>query len=81
MFVYPPDSSIEFTKGEFSEFQEYKFGKKPKVAHYFCGTCGSSCMGRSIGTFKSPLRCTTLFEWDNIANVVNVFQIRISSRA
>jgi hypothetical protein len=50
MFVYPPDSSIEFTKGEFSEFQEYKFGKKPKVAHYFCGTCGSSCMGRSIGT-------------------------------
>ncbi|KAF1912479.1 Mss4-like protein [Ampelomyces quisqualis] len=48
LFIYPPNSSVEFTKGAFDEFKSYTFGPKPKVAHYFCGACGASCMLRSI---------------------------------
>jgi hypothetical protein len=53
LFIYTPNAAISFTKGEFSDLTEYRFGPKPKVAHYFCGTCGSSCVARSIGTFIS----------------------------
>ncbi|KAH7408389.1 Mss4-like protein [Phaeosphaeria sp. MPI-PUGE-AT-0046c] len=57
MHIYPPDSRVEFTKGDISKFTSYTFGSH-KVAHYFCGTCGSSCMARSVDpSFFAGITC------------------------
>lgn len=28
--------------------QSYTFGPNPRIAHYFCGACGSSCLAKSV---------------------------------
>lgn len=47
LFIYTPDERVEFTKGRLEDFRAYQFGSK-KMAHYFCGTCGASCLARSV---------------------------------
>ncbi|XP_014555653.1 hypothetical protein COCVIDRAFT_38691 [Bipolaris victoriae FI3] len=46
MFIYVANERVVFEKGALEEFQCYSFATN-KVGHYFCGTCGSSCMLRS----------------------------------
>ncbi|KAJ4343199.1 hypothetical protein N0V87_000421 [Didymella glomerata] len=47
LLIYVPDDQVTFTKGQFEDFKSYTFASH-SVAHYFCPTCGSSCMARSI---------------------------------
>ncbi|KAF3046637.1 hypothetical protein E8E12_011359 [Didymella heteroderae] len=47
LLIYVPDNQVTFTKGSFEDFKPYTFATH-SVAHYFCTTCGSSCMARSI---------------------------------
>ncbi|KAH8733020.1 glutathione-dependent formaldehyde-activating enzyme [Phaeosphaeriaceae sp. PMI808] len=67
MFIYPPNANVNFTKGNISELQSYTFGPKPKVAHYFCGTCGASCMARSIDpNFFAGMTCVNVRMLDGV---------------
>ncbi|KAF3051958.1 hypothetical protein E8E11_008821 [Didymella keratinophila] len=47
LLIYVPDDNVTFTKGQFEDLKSYTFATH-SVAHYFCPTCGSSCMARSI---------------------------------
>jgi hypothetical protein len=38
----------EFDVNSFFEQKRYTFGPNPRLAHYFCGTCGASCMAKSV---------------------------------
>ncbi|KAH4237029.1 hypothetical protein HBI56_123760 [Parastagonospora nodorum] len=67
LYIYPPNSSVEFTKGDISEFKSYTFGPNAKVAHYFCPTCGSSCMARSIDpNFFPGMTCLNVRMLDGV---------------
>ncbi|KAF1833287.1 hypothetical protein BDW02DRAFT_570170 [Decorospora gaudefroyi] len=46
LLIYVPDERVSFTKGAIEDFRSYSFASK-KMNHYFCGTCGASCMIRS----------------------------------
>ncbi|KAH7086819.1 Mss4-like protein [Paraphoma chrysanthemicola] len=48
LMIYVPDDAVHFTKGTIEGFKAYTFGPAPKIAHYFCATCGSSCLARSV---------------------------------
>ncbi|KAJ9635808.1 hypothetical protein H2201_000197 [Coniosporium apollinis] len=45
-FVYLPNSSITFHRGQ-DEARKYFFHKQ-RIAHYFCGECGTSVWAESI---------------------------------
>ncbi|KAF1932363.1 uncharacterized protein M421DRAFT_290117 [Didymella exigua CBS 183.55] len=47
LLIYVPNDQITFTKGSVEDFKSYTFATH-SVAHYFCPTCGTSCMARSI---------------------------------
>ncbi|OAG08739.1 uncharacterized protein CC84DRAFT_586051 [Paraphaeosphaeria sporulosa] len=47
LFITPAEKNVKFTNGEKDEFKKYTFGKHI-FAHYFCGTCGVSCMAQSL---------------------------------
>ncbi|KAH7086817.1 Mss4-like protein [Paraphoma chrysanthemicola] len=67
MFIYPPNENISFTKGDITELRSYTFGPKPKVAHYFCGTCGASCMARSIDpNFFAGITCINVRMFEDV---------------
>ncbi|KAJ4341118.1 hypothetical protein N0V95_007311 [Ascochyta clinopodiicola] len=47
LLIYVPNEKVEFTSGNFNDLKSYTFASH-MVAHYFCPTCGSSCMARSV---------------------------------
>ncbi|KAJ4990164.1 glutathione-dependent formaldehyde-activating enzyme [Stagonosporopsis vannaccii] len=47
LLIYVPNDDITFTTGQLEDLKSYTFATH-SVAHYFCPTCGSSCMARSI---------------------------------
>jgi hypothetical protein len=47
LLIYVPNDDVTFTSGQFEDLKSYTFATH-SVAHYFCPTCGSSCMARSI---------------------------------
>ncbi|KAH8733021.1 Mss4-like protein [Phaeosphaeriaceae sp. PMI808] len=58
--IYPATTDITFLKGSFEDFRSYKFGSH-KIEHYFCGTCGASCMARSCDpTFFVGMTCVNV---------------------
>ncbi|KAI4957593.1 hypothetical protein J4E86_004732 [Alternaria arbusti] len=46
LLIYVPNERIVFSNGSIEQFKSYSFGTK-RMGHYFCGTCGASCMIRS----------------------------------
>ncbi|KAI4925966.1 uncharacterized protein J4E92_006703 [Alternaria infectoria] len=46
LLIYVPNERIVFSNGSIEQLKSYSFGTK-RMGHYFCGTCGASCMIRS----------------------------------
>ncbi|KAJ4372268.1 hypothetical protein N0V83_004042 [Neocucurbitaria cava] len=66
LFVYVPDERVQFTKGSIEEFKSYFFASK-KMAHYFCGTCGASCMARSVDPgFFPGMTCVNVRMFEDV---------------
>ncbi|KAH3908888.1 hypothetical protein HBH56_165030 [Parastagonospora nodorum] len=60
LMIYPANTSVTFLTGSLAEFKSYTFGTN-KIAHYFCGTCGASCMARSVDpTFFPDMTCVNV---------------------
>ncbi|KAF1840031.1 uncharacterized protein K460DRAFT_399646 [Cucurbitaria berberidis CBS 394.84] len=60
LFIYTSNDRVEFTKGGIEQFKTYSFASK-KMAHYFCGTCGASCMARSVDpSFFPGMTCVNV---------------------
>ncbi|KAF2831033.1 hypothetical protein CC86DRAFT_133904 [Ophiobolus disseminans] len=67
LFIYALDANVQFTKGDISELRSYTFGPNPRVAHYFCGTCGASCVARSIDPdFFAGMTCVNVRMFEGV---------------
>ncbi|KAF1942601.1 hypothetical protein EJ02DRAFT_402146 [Clathrospora elynae] len=66
LFIYVPNTRVTFQKGSIQDFRSYSFGSR-KMGHYFCGTCGASCMARSTDpTFFAGLTCVNVRMLENV---------------
>ncbi|KAF2132680.1 hypothetical protein P153DRAFT_169752 [Dothidotthia symphoricarpi CBS 119687] len=60
LFIYPPNSAVQFTTGKLEDLKAYTFTPK-RIAHYFCDTCGTYCMARSVDpTYHAGTTCVNV---------------------